>query len=121
MESAKFEQAVTFGPFQMPHLQELVNERMRQAFYSYLEQQVLPLLEGQVVRITGRVFSHYDRPEFAGIAEVSRRYYYEVSLSSQTGVEQAWGELDYDPDTATYAPIASQASGCKDPDRGAPD
>ena len=88
----------------MPHLQELVNERMQQAFYSYLEQKVMPLLEGEIGRIDGRVFSHYDNPEFAGLAEVRRRYYYEVRLSSRTGVEEAWGELDYDPDTATYAP-----------------
>jgi hypothetical protein len=104
MDSARFEQEVTFGPFRMPLLQELVNERMRQAFYSYLEKKVVPLLEGQIVRIDGRVFSHYDDPQFAGTAEVGRRYYYEVRLSSRTGVEEAWGELDYDPDTATYAP-----------------
>jgi len=104
LDSAKFEQGITFGPFRMPHLQEQVNERMRQAFYSYLAQKVVSLLEGQILRIDGRVFSHYDDPQFAGIADVRRRYYYEIRLSSPTGVEEAWGELDYDPDTATYAP-----------------
>jgi hypothetical protein len=113
MESANIEQGVIFGPFRMPHLQELVNERMRQAFYSYLAQQVMPLLEGEISRIDGQVYSHYDRQEFAALAVVRRRYYYEITLSSATGVEDAWGELDYDPDTATYTPSRIKPPGVR--------
>jgi hypothetical protein len=104
MSPPGFDQAVSFGPFRMPHLQEQVNDRMRQAFYVYLADKVLPLLEGQIVRIEGRVFSHYDSPQFASIGEVRHRYYFELRLSSAAGVEQAWGEVDYDPDTTTYTP-----------------
>jgi hypothetical protein len=104
MSLAHIEQAVVFGPFQMPRLQGQVNEEMRQAFYSYLAVKVMPLLEGEVVRIDGRVFSHYDRPEFAGLAEVRHRYYYEIRLSSEAGDEEAWGEVDYHPQSATYSP-----------------
>ncbi len=104
MRSANIEQRVTFGPFRMQHLREQVHDRFRQAFYSYLDHQVMPLLDGQVERVEGRVFSHYDQPQFAELAEVRLRYYYEVSCSSAAGVEEAWGELDYDPGTASWTP-----------------
>jgi hypothetical protein len=38
------------------------------------------------------------------LTEVRRRYYYEISFSSAAGVEEAWGELDYDPSTASWIP-----------------
>lgn len=104
MPLAHIEEGVTFGPFQMPHLAEQVDDRFRRAFYSYLVQQVIPALDSQVERVEGRVFSHYDQPEFAQLAEVRLRYYYEVSFSSAAGVEEAWGELDYDPSTTSWTP-----------------
>jgi hypothetical protein len=104
MPSANIEQAIAFGPFRMPHLAEQVDHRFRQAFYSYLTQQVIPSLDGRIVRIEGRVLSHYDQPQFAELTEIRFRYYYEISLSSTAGVEEAWGELDYDPSTASWTP-----------------
>jgi len=104
MRSGNIEQEVTFGPFRMSHLAEPVDDRFRHAFYSYLARQVIPSLDGQIVRIAGRVFSHYDQPQFARLAEVKLRYYYEISFSSTAGVEEAWGELDYDPSTASWTP-----------------
>jgi hypothetical protein len=104
MHSAKIEQEVTFGPFRMSHLGEQVDDRFRKAFYSYLAQQVMPSLDGQIVRIEGRVFSHYDQQQFAQLPEVRLRYYYEISCASAAGVEEAWGELDYDPSTASWTP-----------------
>jgi hypothetical protein len=104
MRSTNIEQGVTFGPFRMPHLAEQVDDRFRRAFYSYLAQQVIPSLDGQIERIDGRVFSHYDQPQFAQLTEVRRRYYYEISFASVAGVEEAWGELDYDPSSAWWTP-----------------
>jgi len=104
MSSANIVQEVTFGPFRMSHLREQADDRFRRAFYSYLAQQVMPSLDGQIVRIDGRVFSHYDQPQFAQLPEVRLRYYYETSFSSTAGVEEAWGELDYDPSTASWTP-----------------
>jgi hypothetical protein len=95
---------ITFGPFRMAHLEELVDERFRRAFYCYLTQQVMPLLDGQVTRIDGRIFSHYDQPQFAAMAEVRSRFYYEISFSSAEGVEEAWGELDDNPVGSTWTP-----------------
>ena len=102
MHSASIEQGVTFGPFRMPHLAEQVDERFCRAFYSYLAQQVIPSLDGQIERIKGRVFSHYDQSQFAQLIEVRRRYYYEISFSSAAGSEEAWGELDYDATTSSW-------------------
>ncbi len=104
MRSDEFEQGVTFGPFHMPHLDKQADDRFRRAFYSYLEQKVMPSLDGQIVRVEGRLFSHYDQPQFADLAEVSLRYYYEVTFASTGGVEEAWGELDYNPDNANWTP-----------------
>jgi hypothetical protein len=104
MRSANIEQGVTFGPFRMPHLREQVDDRFRRAFYAYLSQKVMPSLDGQIVRIEGRVLSHYDQPQFAQLAEVRLRYYYEASFSSAEGVEEAWGELDYHPGPASWTP-----------------
>jgi hypothetical protein len=64
----------------------------------------MPLLDGQIARVGGRVLSHYDQPQFAELAEVRFRYYYEVSFSSLSGIEEAWGELDYDPTSAFWIP-----------------
>ncbi len=113
MHSPGFEQAVAFGPFRMPQFRDQVDDRMRQAFYSYLAKKVLPLLEGRIVRIDGRVFSHYDSPDFAAIGEVRHRYYYELRLASSGGVEQAWGEVDYDPDQATFTPSRIKPPGVR--------
>ncbi len=55
MSSANIEQGITFGPFRMPHLSEQVNDRFRRAFYSYLSREVMPSLDGQIMRIEGRV------------------------------------------------------------------
>ena len=104
MSLANIVQEVTFGPFRMSHLREQADDRFRRAFYSYLAQQVMPSLDGQIVRIDGRVFSRYDQPQFAQLPEVRLRYYYETSFSSTAGVEEAWGELDYDPSTASWTP-----------------
>ena len=104
MPLTNIERRVVFGPFRMPHLTERVDDRFRQAFYSFLAQHVIPFLDGEVARIDGRVFSHYDQPQFAQMAEVRLRYYYEVSCSSSAGVEEAWGELDYDPNSASWTP-----------------
>lgn len=100
MSQAEFDKAVMFGPFQMPHLQEHVNNRLRDAFYTYLKERVIPAVEGRIMRVEGRFHSHYDRPEFASNATVRRRYYYTVDLISDEGTEDAWGELDYDPVSA---------------------
>ena len=75
MRSANFEQEVTFGPFRMSHLGEQVDERFRRAFYSYLAQQVMPLLDGQIERVEGRVFSHYDQPQFAQLSGAERSFF----------------------------------------------
>jgi hypothetical protein len=104
MRSADIEQGITFGPFRMPHLGEHVDERFRRAFCSYLAQQVMPSLDGEIVRVEGRVFSHYDQPQFVHLAEVRCRYYYQIAFSCRSGVEEAWGELDYDPCTASWTP-----------------
>ncbi len=98
------DQEVTFGPFRMAHLREQVDDRFRRAFYCYLIEKVVPLLDGRITRIAGRVFSHYDQPQFAVLAEVRSRYYYEISFSSAGGVEEAWGELDYDSAGAAWVP-----------------
>jgi hypothetical protein len=104
MRFANIEQGIAFGPFRMPHLAEQVDDRFRRAFYSYLDQQVVPSLDGQIERIEGRVFSHYDQPQFAELCEVRNRFYYQVSFSSSAGTEEAWGELDYDPGSASWTP-----------------
>jgi hypothetical protein len=96
------EHKITFGPFRMARLAEAVDDRFRQAFYSYLAQAVIPPLDGQIERIEGRVFSHYDQPEFAHLTEVRFRYYYELTLSSRQGVKEAAGEVVYDPTTASW-------------------
>jgi hypothetical protein len=88
----------------MAHIQEQVDVRFRCAFNSYLAQKVIPLLDGKVVRISARVLSHYDQPQFNHLAEVRLRFYYEINFSSDAGVEEAWGELDYDSGTATWTP-----------------
>jgi hypothetical protein len=98
------DQEVTFGPFRMAHLREQVDDRFRRAFCCYLVEKVIPLLDGNVTRIAGRVFSHYDQPQFAAMAEVRSRYYYEISFSSEGGIEEAWGELDYDSAGAGWIP-----------------
>jgi len=113
MGSANIEHTITFGPFRMQHLRAQVDDRFRQAFYSYLDQQVMPLLDGQVERIEGRVFSHYDHPQFAQLAEVRLRYYYKVSFSSAAGVEEACGELDYDPGPASWSPSRTKPPGVR--------
>src|SRR6266550_1881240 len=104
MSSANIEQRITFGPFRMQHLREQVDDRFREAFNSYLAQKVISLLDGEVARIEGRVFSHYDQRQFAQMSEVNYRFYYEIRFSSPKGVEKGWGELDYDPRTASWTP-----------------
>jgi hypothetical protein len=113
MSTPDIEQRVAFGPFQMRHLQEQVNDAMRRSFYSYLAEKVIPLLQGRIVRIDGRLWSHYDRPEFAGIPEVRHRYYYEVSLMSEAGSEDAWGEVDYNPQSSTFAAARIKPAGVR--------
>src|SRR5262245_51029679 len=95
MNPAKIEYQLDFGPFRMVHFQQQVDERFRQTFFSYLVDKVMPLLDGEVVRITGRVGSNYDRPEFAELTTVRARFCYEVSFHSALGTEEAWGEVDY--------------------------
>lgn len=89
MSTPDIEQRIAFGPFQMGHLQEPVDDAMRRSFYSYLAEKVIPLLQGRITRIDGRLWSHYDRPEFAEIPAVRHRFYYEVSLVSEAGSEDA--------------------------------
>jgi hypothetical protein len=98
------ERQITFGPFRMAHLREQADERFERAFFCYLVEKVIPLLDGEVTRIAGRIFSHYDQPEFAAMAEVRSRYYYDLSFTSDGGSEEGWGELDYDSASAAWVP-----------------
>jgi hypothetical protein len=104
MRKARAQHKIKFGPFRTSHFREQGHAGFRRAFYSYLDQQVIPYLEGDIVRIDGRVYSHYDRPQFNDLAEVKHRYYYELSFHSGAGTEQAEGEVDYDPAKNTWAP-----------------
>jgi hypothetical protein len=103
MHKARVQRKIRFGPFRTAHFGEQVDARFRRAFYSYLDQQVIPSLEGDIVRIGGRVYSHYDRPQFNDLAKVKHRYYYELSFHSAAGTEEAEGEVDYDPARDTWA------------------
>lgn len=104
MNKAKAQHKVRFGPFRTSHFREQVDASFRRAFYSYLDRQIMPLLEGDIVRIGGRVHSHYDRPQFDGLPEVKHRYYYELTFHSAAGSEEANGEVDYDPATGAWTP-----------------
>lgn len=104
MRKAWVQYQIRFGPFRTAHFRKQVDARFRRAFYSYLDQQVIPSLEGDIVRIDGRVYSHYDRPQFNDLATVKHRYYYELRFHSAAGTEQAEGEVDYDPARDTWAP-----------------
>ena len=113
MSTAIINQGVTFGPFRMPHLREQVDERFRRAFYSYLAEKVLPLLDGKIDRIEGRVGSDYDQLEFVDLVEVRFRYCYKISCFCEAGVEEAAGELDYDPSTASWTPSRIKPPGVR--------
>jgi hypothetical protein len=104
MPPPNFDEGITFGPFRMPHLAEQVDDRFSKAFRSYLAEKVMPLLDGRVEQVQGRVYSHYDRPQWLQRPEFKSRYYYEINFFSPKGVEEAWGELDYHRDTATWTP-----------------
>ncbi len=104
MREAGVQYKIRFGPFRTAHFRKQADARFRRAFYSYLDQQVIPSLEGNIVRIGGRVFSHYDRPQFNDLAGVKHRYYYELSFRSTAGTEEAEGEVDYDPARDKWAP-----------------
>jgi hypothetical protein len=43
MSTPDIEERVAFGPFQMRHLQEQVDDAMRRSFYSYLADKVIPV------------------------------------------------------------------------------
>ncbi|HEX5222031.1 MAG TPA: hypothetical protein VFZ59_20885 [Verrucomicrobiae bacterium] len=113
MGTPSLEQGVTFGPFRMPHFQEQVDDRFRRAFYNYIAQNVIPACDGKIDRIEGRVSSHYDQAEFANLGEVKSRYYYEIACFSPGGVEEASGELDYDPVTASWTPSRVKSPGVR--------
>jgi len=103
------EQAITFGPFRMAHLQEQIDERFRQAFFDYVVTQVIPRADGRIVRVEGKVTSHYDQPQFVPLAEVRHRFFYELSLISPRGIEEALGELDFHAATASWTPSQTKA------------
>jgi hypothetical protein len=104
MRKARVQHELRFGPFRTAHFRQQVDARFRRAFYSYLDQQVIPSLEGDIVRIGGRVYSHYDRRRFNDLVEVKHRYFYELRFQSAAGVEEASGEVDYDPATGVWTP-----------------
>lgn len=104
MAKTQLQYRVRFGPFRTLNFRQQVDGSFRRAFDSYVDRQVIPCLEGAVVRVAGRVFSHYDRPQFEGLAHVSRLFFYELSLYSAGGKEEASGEVDYDRATGVWAP-----------------
>ena|ERR1017187_8281198 len=104
MHMAKVQHKVRFGPFRTSHFRKQVDAAFRRAFYSYLDREIIPFLEGDIVGIGGRVHSHYDRPQFNGLPEVKHRYYHELTFHSAAGTEDAHGEVDYDPATGAWTP-----------------
>lgn len=91
MRKARVQYRIRFGPFRTAHFRTQVDARFRRAFYSYLDQQVIPCLEGDIVRIGGRVSSHYDQPQFNDLAEVKHRYYYELCFVSDDNPQWCCG------------------------------
>lgn len=104
MRKAKFQHKIKFGPFRTSHYRKQVDAAFRREFYAYLDRQIVPCLEGDIVSVAGRVHSHYDRARFNGLSEVKHRYYFELRFGSAAGTEDAWGEVDYDPATKVWTP-----------------
>ncbi len=104
MAKAIVQYKVRFGPFRTLRFRQQVDDSFRRAFYSYVDRQVIPCVEGAIVRVTGQVHSDYDRPQFEGLAQVSHLFTYELVLYSAGGKEKAWGEVDYDRATGLWTP-----------------
>ena len=97
------ERDVSFGPFKTEHHNRTVDSRFRRSFFSFLQDRVLPSVDGNFTRAEGRLWSYYDDPKYFGPLSILRfRYFYEIGFHSPEGLETATGEIDYNPATSMF-------------------